>query len=512
MIARTLIRLALSLVLGPSLLAQNGSNFLVLNNGMDVLYAGLGAGGSQVAGTDGIGSWLDGENMRGNTLTTLGDFGFKEVGFRETVCVLGPPIAGLALRWPLITLTEFDGVNPFGPGNVFTRFFCPTSGCFPLGGSAGFMPYGVPGGSSASFLVAGLPSAAGLPSNATQLIPNLGLVPSSNGGTATLIGLASANLSIGSTGFCWVVQFNWAPSAVASLDDIGGWWRWRTSSPDNNQYWSVSNDELNLWQSQSVSTDAGQAALMQFFANVDLDVHHLSSNPVTNDALAPVGFNGTGVYYGIGAGVPNSGNSLNGGFDMGRHSAWAFGQGGVVNPVTGLGNQDPLGSPTAGLIQTLGFVSFSNSAAPPIISTFRVAWLQVNFDLAFGVDPALAGDAIMALGAARFPLQIPASLPSPWLQPVTTLLAPLWVHDVPLDLSGLWPDPNGQPGGSMGVSAYVGSTIHLPLPATGGFSLGVPLGFQTGSSGLGGPTGPIMASIRGKAAPSNTATISGSGP
>ena len=171
-----------ALLLGGPAAAQNGRNFLVLSNGFDALYAGLGAGGNQVPGQDGFGAWMHGEEIRGNTLTPLGDFGYKEAGWRESLCVLGQNTGNLRLDFPALVIVEHDGVNPFTPGSVFTRVACPTAGCFPLGASTGLAPYGTPPGASASFLLTGVPSAVALPSSANLLIPNIGLVPSSHGG------------------------------------------------------------------------------------------------------------------------------------------------------------------------------------------------------------------------------------------------------------------------------------------------------------------------------------------
>lgn len=475
--------------------AQNGSNFKLLSNGSDVIYGGLGAGGSSIPGVggDGVGVWVSYEDMRGNSMTQLGDFGYKQVGWREAVCVLGAPIAGLGLKFPQITMLELDGVNPFGAGNVFTYPTCLTTPCFPIGNSTGFAPYGAPAGTSASFLLTGFATGVGLPSNAVAVIPNNGLFPSSNGGSAFVIAVASGNLGIASTGFCWGVQFNWTPSALASLDDVNGWWTWRSNSGDNNQYWNLSNDETNIWQSNTIATLGG--GLIAFNSNIDYDNDWLSSNTSTNVATAPVGANGTGVYYGTGVGVAGSGNSVNGGFDMGRHGGISTGgAGGTVSSLTGLGNQDPAGSPTAGLIPTLGFVSWDNGPSTLTGTTrHRVTWIQIWFDLTFGIDPALTTDLLVGPGGKfRVPVSLQVGFPGGFPQPITTSFFPFFIHS-PDDRTGLtaWPDPFGFPGGTFGIPPVVGSSIHLPTVVSS-VAIGLPVGLQAGSSALKSGVGPFL--------------------
>lgn len=491
--AVALAALAVGLSTSPAV-AQNGSNFMVLNNGFDAIYGGIGAGGGQVGGVDGIGTWIDGENMRGNTMTQLGDFGYKQIGWREAPCVLGPAIPGLGLKFPAILVLEFDGVNPYGPGNVFTLPVCGTPGCLALGNSAGVAPYGAPAGSSAAFLLTGFASGVGLPSGAVALIPNNGIAPSSNGGTAFVIAAASGVLPIASTGFCWGVQFGWVPSAVAALDDINGWWTWRTNSGDNNQYWSISTDENNIWQSDTVLLDGGATGLIAFLSNLDYETCSIGSNPSTNPATAPVGAAGTGVYYAIGPGVPLSGNSFNGGFDMGRHDGLSMnGPGGTVSG-TGLGGQDPLNSTTPGLLSTLGFVTWNNSPSSLIPGVrHHVTWVQIAFDMANGVDPALTVDLPLAGGNARFPISDQVSFPGA-IQPETNLFASLFLHTVndQSTLGNLWPDPFGFPGGTFGIPPVVGSSSHFPTGGGASVALGVPIGFQAATSQLGTSTGPLL--------------------
>src|SRR5262245_20624737 len=138
--------------------AQNASNYHVLTNGGDVTFLGVGAGGTQSA-VDGLGTFIAGEDLRGSHLTALGDFGFRSPGFTEDVCVVKQPAGGgpLGLKFPILTFFELDGLNGNAPA-VFTNPAC-TVPSFPLG-SSGFIPYGTPPGSTASFVLTTLPGVA----------------------------------------------------------------------------------------------------------------------------------------------------------------------------------------------------------------------------------------------------------------------------------------------------------------------------------------------------------------
>lgn len=358
---------ALTVGLAGSVSAQNGTNFHVMSNGADVIYGSIGAGGSSIGGADGIGHWMDGNSLRGNQITLLGDYGYRQQGWLTSQCVLGPPIVGLAIKFPLITIIEFDGTNA-NDQDVFTRLGCAPGSGGALAGvtTAGFLPYGAPAGTSASFLLSGLPSGLGLPSSTTILIPNGGLVPSSNGGTATIIAAAQVaeGLPIASTGFCWIVSFGWLPSALVSADNIDGWWEWLTSSPDNNQYWNMSNDELNVFSSNTVATAAGVTGAFNFFGTLEYEFYSKTVDPSMNEVLAPVGFQGTGPYYTS----PTIGG-VNAGGDMGQHGGVSLGSaGGASNPVTGLPAQD-LG--LSGALSSFGWASWNNDTRlTPIPGSF----------------------------------------------------------------------------------------------------------------------------------------------
>jgi hypothetical protein len=497
---------ALAVGLSTTASAQdNGSNFQVFSNNLDVIYGGLGAGGTQTA-ADGLGTWFNGEDLKGGTMSTVtGDWAYKQIGWRESACVLGPnppvgggAVGGLAILWPNIATVELDGTN--GHANaVFSVPFCAP------GGTPSFVPYGTPAGSSFNFLLSGYPSGAGLGTSLTLLLPNEGLVPSSNGGTATLIANTGlAGLFINSTGFCWIVDFNWLPSALVSLDDVNGWWHYMHNSPDNNQYWGMSNDEMQIWQSQSIALDGG-TGLIGFLGQLDYEFHSKQVDPSSMAALQPAGSNGTGVYYSttVDAGGGNPAAPGTGiGFDLGRHSGWSqAGTGGVTNGLTGLGNQDPAGSPIAPQIPSVGFATWNNEnynalAAPT--GGFRLTWITIDWDASFLVDPALAGEATKWFGTSRIPSTIPAAAPVPWPQSyITVPFFPFLVHNtVNHDGSGIWPDPNGFPSGTFGVPGVSGTSIHLPI-ILGSACIGVPLALQHGTSGLAGPGGPLVWSPNG---------------
>ncbi|MFT7463605.1 MAG: hypothetical protein ACI9EF_001950 [Pseudohongiellaceae bacterium] len=503
--------LAAGLTFSSSAWAQNGSNLLIFSNGMDAMYAGIGAGGSTVPGVDGLGLHISGEDIRGNTMTTLGDFGYREVGWRESVCVMGPASTGLAIDFPLIMTVEFDGVGAFSPNTVFSFPQCGTAGSFPLGNSAGFVPYGGP--TAGSFITLGIPSGANFPGGPTiALFPNEGLVGGPTSATVTLIGAVTTSLPISSTGFCWTVQFGWSPSAMASLDDVDSWYSWRANGRGGShglQYWAMSNDELGIWQSQTIASTQGATGLNLFMANLNYDYYSVAVNPTVRDALAPAGAGGDNSFYGIGPGVPNSGDSTNGGFDVGQHQGISLGgSGGVPNPNTSLGNQDPLGSPMAGLVPTLGFFSWNNSPGSSA-GTLRLTWISMYNELSLGLDPALNTDEVMFFGTTRTPVSR-SQIPGPFPTPTSEEFFQVYVHST-ADQSGFspWTSSGGLPSsGGFGVSPNVGASIHLRTTGLSSICVGLPIGLQYGTSALGGTTGPLLWGQNTSDAPSNSGVLS----
>lgn len=498
----------LACLCASSTTAQNGTNYRIFSNRLDTIYAGIGAGAGAIPGVDGLGLHISGEDIRGNTLTTLGDFGYREAGWRESICVFGAPSASLAIDFPLLVTIEFDGVGVFSPEAVFSFPVCGTAGSFPLGNSAGFAPYGGP--TSGSFVILGLPSNAGLPTSTSLLVPNEGLIGGPTTATITSIAAAAASLPLASTGFCWTVQFTWLPSALVSLEDIDSWYTWRSNGRGGalgNQYWGMSNDELGTWQSQTVATTGGLGMVTQFFANLNYEYYSLSVNPTIQDALLPAGFNGSGAYYSVGAGVPNSGSSVNGGFDVGMHQGISLsGTGGVPNPITGFANQDPSGSPTAGLTPTLGFLSWNNSPGPSV--RYRLTWVSIFLELSFGIDPAATSNATFAFGTVRAPNLI-SVIPGPFPQPDTLAFFPLLIHSMDFAAAAQWPSPSGSGfgGGTFGIPNVAGATAHLPTLGSSSVCIGFPVGLQYGSSAMGSPSGPLLWSRNGSNAPSNSGVL-----
>jgi hypothetical protein len=296
-------------------------------------------------------------------------------------------------------------------------------------------------------------------------------------------------LPINDPGYVWEVQIELV-SPVESGESVDGWYHWARSAPGDNQFFLVSEDELNLWRSHTVASEGGLASVQSLPANVEYGLMLLSGDPVTSAALAPVGFLGTGPYYGTS--VPGV---LNGGFDLGMGSTMASVSGtqGVLNGVTGLGNQDPASSPTPGLVPSIGFVTFDNTdydgdgdllTTPPTGSQ-RVVWIAVDFDLTFAVDPAQGIQIPMGPGGqCSVPLRIQASMPI-FPQPLTTSLLAVFVHNTaPVP----WPDPGGLGAtpGEFGVPMVAGSSVHIPLGSLGSVCVGLPVGLSYGSSGLSG--------------------------
>jgi len=416
---RGVFPLLVVLVLAAAPRAQNGSNYHVLTNGGDVTFRGVGAGGAQVAPFDCLATFVAGEELRGaHVVQWSGDFGYRQQGFVEQVCV---PVAGpgtLAIKFPAVMFLELDGLNGNAPV-VFTNPQC-SSPSFPLG-TSGFVPYGTPPGSTASFLFKIFPSGAGIASGITSIIPNNGLVPSA-GGTSTLIAAAAMTLPITSTGFCWGVAFRWIPTALSSLDDNDGWMHSVSISPDLNQYWMFSDNEQNLWQSQTVASDAGATALRLFFANDDYALTFVDADPVTLATLAPRA--GATPYSAWTANVSNEYGVVmnpNGGFDVGRgSSAISFsGHAGVPNPATGVGNQDPTLGP--GTVPTLGFATWDNGGDGN--GSVRLTWISLDTLCLLGLNPATDPGVLKFGGATRVPV-VSAGL----LQPVTSLCFGVFGH------------------------------------------------------------------------------------
>ncbi len=458
----------------------NGTNYHVLSNGMDVIYAGIGAGGTQ-ARSDGLGTWIAGENMRGSHITVTGDFGYRNRAWREVVCPIKNPSSGTLQIWFRgLFFIELDGLNANNQ-TVFLDPSCPLPGpSFPLG-TSGFIPYGT--GSNA-FVLLGIPAGLGPAPSTAILAPNNGLVPSSAGGQAVLLGaLSNMSIPIASSGFCWGVHFAWIPSPLAFDDNIDGFWHYAMNSPDNNQYWGMSNDEMNIWQSNSVLSDGGLTAAIQFPPNLDYELLMASVEPNTTAALAPRGFNLAGPYYAQTENVANEFGvslNLNGGFDVGRGSAAISltGTAGVPSPITGLGNQNAANNP--GTLTTLGFVTWDNGGDGD--GSYRLTWLSIDFLGLQRINPDLDPGITKLGGQIRVPV-----VSAGFLQPITNTFLALFQHLTKVPPSGVWPDPGGFPGvAPFGVQSVAGASWQLPVGPLPAACVGTKLNLTYGTSGRAG--------------------------
>jgi hypothetical protein len=477
------IAAVVAVVAMPDVHAQNGTNDHVLHNGLDVIYNGIGAGGAQTK-ADGLGTWVAGEDLRGSHLVNFSnDFGVRMSAWRENACpikisITGPP--GIEFRG--IEFVEMDGLN----GNnqaIFTSPGC-TNPSFPLGGSAGFIPFGTGPGSPFSFGIFGLPAGVGPTPSAAILLPNNGLIPGGGAGTATIVGAASnIFLPINSTGYCWGVTFKWQPSALALTDDIDGLWHYVINASGNYQYWGFSDDEMNLWQSNSVATDGQLTVLRPFLANADYAMTFATVEPATQACLAPRGRHLGGPYYHQTENVTNEfGVALhpNGGFDLGRGSAAISfsGTAGVPDPVTGFGNQNAVSNPTT--VTTLGFATFDNGGDHD--GSVRLTWVSIDILGLQRLNPDLDPGITKFGGQIRLPV-VSAGL----MQPVTSLCLGLFGHVTRIAPSG-WPDPDGFSAGT-GSTMIAGASWQIPTGLQPAACIGTKVNLTYGTTGRKGVVG-----------------------
>lgn len=464
--------------------AQNGSNYHVLHNNQEGAFIGVGAGGAQT-GNDGMGVWVPGEDMKGSVQVDFGAFGgvqfsYRNIKFRESLCLFNPGQTSGTLNYQFdgLLFVEFDGANGNVP-RVFSNPVCTT----PMPSVAA--DYGVGVGTTVSFLLFGLPTgiaATGVPSSAVMLGPNENILASA-GGTATIVaaagGVVSANLAQSG---CYVVQFTWTPSAVGYLDKIDGMWHYALNSDQGNQYWMMSTDEMQIWQSNTLGTDGDVTQLYGWPAFVDYGFLLASVEANTTASLAPNGYSQNGTYY------TQTENMVSGsGFDVGRgsHGISFNGLGGVKTGVAfgglGNGNQDPA---YGGAAPQMGFVTWNNkpSAAPAGFGGARLTWIAVDFGGAFGQLPD-ADVQVLKLGGT---VRVPVLLQGVNLQKVTQLGFSFFQHNTGLAPSG-WPDPDGIPSGAFNVTPSAGGSFQL---ATTGFSssipcnIGIAINLTYGTTGL----------------------------
>jgi hypothetical protein len=467
--------------------AQNGSNYHVLSNGVEAFFIGIGGGGTQTA-TDGLGVFIPGEDVRGSLRVDpdgagalLPQFCYRQAGFRETWCIFTPGVvSGLVQRqFPGIYFIELDGLNA-NNNVVFLRPVCTT----PI--TASFLAYGTGPSSTASFVFAAVSALS-----QTVLLPNNNLVSTGTPvGTATIVALAvvpPGNIASG----CYVTTFFWAGSAIPYLDNIDALWHYMVNSPDLNQYWAFSLDELNLTRSNTLVTDAGLTAAFAFDSVVDYSTHQLTREAQTTAILAPHGIAQDGGYYAqtenmTGGGGPNFG------FDVGRGSrAVSFsGLGGVkVAPALGgLGNgaQDPAYDLNPPSTKTMGFATWDNKANSSLagVGSGRLTWLSVDLAQIGGLSPELDPDIKKLGGTVRLPV-----IGTGFIQPVTSLAFSIFGHTTKVATSG-WPDPEGGagiPSGAAGVPPIAGGSIQFnvgPFVAKIPCNGSLPVNITYGTTGL----------------------------
>ena len=459
--------------------AQNGTNYHVLNNSPEGAFIGIGAGGAQTP-ADGIGTFVPGEDCRGSLQVDFGgtlgiQFSYRNSAFREGVCMFGPGVISGQVHFQFdgIYFVELDGLNA-NNNVVFLRPVCTT----PI--TASFLAYGLGPSSTVSFVAA---ATSALGPTQTLVLPDNGLVAGS--GTATLVGAGTGAGAPVASG-CYIVQFTWTASALPFLDNIDGIWHYAVNSSQENQYWLMSVDEMNLTRSNTVLLDGGGTALTTFFSVVDYDMHWATLEAGTLAILANHGIDQSGPYYAqtenmTGGGGPNFG------FDAGRGSrAISFsGLGGVKVPagLGGLGNgaQDPAygGGPS----RTLGFATWDNKPNTSVagMGSGRISWLSIDLAQIGGLPPESDPDIKKAGGTVRLPV-----VGTGFIQPTTSLALSIFTHTTKAATSG-WPDPDGLPSGTFGVPAIAGGSIQFnvgpfvnKVPCNGS----LPVNLTYGTTGL----------------------------
>lgn len=442
------------------------SAFVPLNNGFEVIATGIGAGGAATA-TDGLGYWVPGEDLHGATTSpATGDFSFAFAGFRELVCILDPGASSNLVAFPHISFYEVpDSAN------------CPT--CFDnpvcASGVGSALLSSVIGYPSSCFVLLPVPSAF-----TPSILPSAGfdvLVPGVGSSLQIIAALNGVSFPIPScvaSGVgCFVTQFHWQPSVLSLTDDLGGLWSYRQNSPYGNQYWGLSNDEVNVWKSNTWVLLGDQSAVLILPANADYAAHLLTTGATTTAALAPAGNNGSANPYYAGP-LPNGmGLDPNQGFDVGRgaRAIALSGSGGAKGPL-GFGNQDPANNPQV-VSPTLGFLTWDAStqwgSTRIVMASLDVEGLSCLPTNTLFPDITKAGVRLPVNGAGF------TSFPS-----VNTLFGPLFLHET---ASG-FPDPDGLPAGSFGLPTVAGHTNHIPVGPTPSVCVGVPVNITYGSVGL----------------------------
>ncbi|HZL98949.1 MAG TPA: hypothetical protein VFD43_01740 [Planctomycetota bacterium] len=480
--------------------AQNGTNYHVLSNDFDGIALGIGAGGAQTPG-DGLGTFIPGEDLRGSLKVDFGgtlgiQFSYRLAVFRESPCVVKPGLVSgtFLIQYDGLYFIELDGLNA-NNNVVFERPVCTT----PI--AASFLAYGTGPSSSASFVLSGVPSVFGAQ---TVLLPDNGLVAAT--GTATIVFALQNDYSVPGSG-CYIHHFTFAGN-VDWLDNIDGAWHYLVNSEDQNQYWGMTFDEMNLTRSNTVGLDAGQTALTQFFAPVEYDMQWATREASTLAVLAPHAVEQNGPYYAQTENM-NGGGGPNFGFDAGRGSrAISFsGLGGTKTPpgLGGLGNgaQDPAYDVNPPAVRSLGFVTWDNKANSSVagMGSARVPWLCIDLAQIGGLPPESDPDITKMAGQVRLPV-----IGTGFIQPVTSQALLIFNHVAKVATSG-WPDPaNGVASGWPAVPPIAGGSIQFnvgpfvaKVPCAGTFPVNLTYG-TTGRHHTPPPTltwDPAVADISG---------------
>ncbi len=514
--------LAAGLLISSNANAQNENNWHALTNDFDGIFlasAGGGAGPTATANKDdGVGTWLPGEDLRGSTLATFSsDFGFKLIDIEHIACFFMPGGGAGPGQWqPDFLWFEYDGRNSMNP-DVFTNPTCTGAGLIAGTGGIG-APLGDPPATSASLIVAGLPTFIG---TGSFVGPNNGLVPTSQGGTLTYIGgffLASSDGStFGVPTGCFSFDLGLVPTSVVSEDDIDGWWHWRRhgDSPVSNNYvgYTFTEQTVNMSHSMFTGSSIGNSAtgFVQLLPAVfDYNYSHTSMEASLSAAMSPSAPT-VGTYYTNTAVTNNTFGGtidINMGYDVGRGSSTLSLAGATgyadVNDLPGpagvLAAQDPAGGNAGGgsSLASIGLHGwdtrdYDGDGVANGVRT-RVAWMGVNNEQFFklGSDAGTQLDIVPSAGV-RVPIATNAGTLFPGFDfpsSLTLTLLLLFTHDA-IPTAG-FPDPQGFPAGATGKHHIAGTSQHFPSgSASGGRCFGATgpfaptaLSLSLGTSGL----------------------------
>ena len=492
---------------------QNENNWHALQNGFDGIYPALAYGGGGLGlglatNADGIGHWIAGEDLHGSTKRVSdGVLAIKFLDWQQVTCYFTPGGVGPADWQPFWTWFEADGGNENAPW-IFTKPGCSVAG---LISTNAFGPaFGSPPGTTASLVIAGIPSGIG---TGVLVAPNNGLLPSSNGGSLNSVGSFFLGGLVGVPTGCIAWTIAGLTTAAAFSDNIDGVWNWHYNNPGgvstlNKTYYGFSFNEVDIWNSFTLATVGAGTGVLGFPATTAYAYHWSTLEASTTAALAPNGADPFGAggllatYYtttennnaGIG-GAPLL--DFNGGYDTGR-GARAISLAGTTgyadfNDVLAGGfifaaqNSSGGSGGGGGAIPTLGFSSWSTRdyldiGAPT--GDQRITWVVFYWDNFFGAAPELQADVIIPAFETRVPVPNnilnPGSPGADFMQPLTGNLLPTFTHTT--INSTTYPDPEGFPAGA-GDFNVTGTSTQIPTgTASGGTCVGLPLAITYGTS------------------------------